>query len=148
MDTRGAKRNKGAMPEVDDFYRHGEKMQNCSGSTVRAFTTEDRRFCECFGCGANVALVLWELLQEHDALPNGGMIMHLLWSLHFMNVYPEQDGGSATAGGSGGAIDKKTWMKYFWPFVEAIVFLEQIVVSGGIVLRLIFVCLFTSYTIF
>ena len=83
-----------------------------------------------FGLGANVALVLWNQLVFYDALPEGGTIMHLLWALHFMKVYPTQDNGSAVAGGSQGAIDRKTWNKYFWLFVEAIAYLEQFVVSS------------------
>ncbi|KAL9180930.1 hypothetical protein ACHAXT_009735 [Thalassiosira profunda] len=128
MDARGSKRKKGAAPEVADFYRLGKEMQNRVGSSIGAFSSEDRRFREFFGCGAAIALVLWNRLLEHDALPDGGMIMHLLWALHFMNAYPKQDAGSATAGGSGGALDPKTWRKYLWPFVEAIAYLEQFVV--------------------
>lgn len=135
MDARGAKRKKEASPEVDDFYRLGKEMQNRCGSSIGAFTTEDRRFREFFGCGALVALALWNLLLTHGALPEGGTIMHLLWALHFMNVYPKQDGGSATAGVSGGAIDPKTWRKYFWPFVEAIAYLEQFVVREDCIMR-------------
>ena len=131
MDSRrGAKRKKDTAPEVNDFHRLGKEMQNRCGSSIGAFSTEDRRFREFFGLGANVALVLWNQLVFYDALPEGGTIMHLLWALHFMKVYPTQDNGSAVAGGSQGAIDRKTWNKHFWPFVEAIAYLEQFVVSS------------------
>ena len=116
--------------EVDDFYRLGKDMQNRCGSSIGAIGPEDRRFREFFGCGALIALVLWNLLEEHNAVPEGGAIMHMLWALHFMKVYPKQDAGSVTAGGYGGAIDVKTWRKYFWPFVEAIAHLDQHLVRG------------------
>ena len=57
------------------------------------------------------------------------MIIHLLWALHFMKVYPKQDAGSAAAGGSSRAIDVKTWKKYLWPFINALAELKDIVVS-------------------
>ena len=129
MSTRGAKRKKETMVEVEDFYRVGKEMQNRSGTNIGAINNEDRRFRESFGCGAHVALALWLLLIEYTCLPEGGMILHMLWALHFMKVYPRQDGGSSAAGGSSGAIDPKTWRKYLWPFIEAIAYLEQFLVS-------------------
>jgi hypothetical protein len=54
-----------------------------------------------------------------------------------MKVYPKQDEGSAAAGGSGGAIDPKTWRKYAWPMVYAISLLEQNVVRERAVLFLL-----------
>jgi hypothetical protein len=54
-----------------------------------------------------------------------------------MKVYPKQDEGSAAAGGSGGAIDPKTWRKYAWPMVYAISLLEQHVVRERAVLFLL-----------
>ena len=56
------------------------------------------------------------------------MVMHLLWSLHFMNVYLKQDDGSAAAGDSSGSIDVKSWTKHLWPFAYNIALLEQHVV--------------------
>ena len=133
MDTPlGAKRKKDTAPEVDDFYRLGKELQNRSGSSIGAFLPEDRRFREFFGIGANVALVLWNTLLEYGVIPEGGLIIHMLWALHWMKVYPKQHAGSAAAGGSGGAIDPKTWKKYYWPFVEAIALVEPFVVSLGL----------------
>lgn len=128
MAERAGKRKKVTEPNVADFYRLGKEMQNRSGSSIGAEAVENRRFREFFGCGAVVALLAWNLLVQHDLLPEGGMIMHLLWSLHFMKVYPKQDAGSAAAGGSGGSIDVKTWAKYLWPFVYSLSLLEQHVV--------------------
>ena len=123
-----SKRKKSAEPEVADFYRLGKEMQNRSGSAIGAEGTEDRRFREYFGVGAAVALITWNLILQYSLLPEGGMIMHFLWGLHFMKAYPKQDAGSAAAGGSSGAVDVKTWRKYVWPFVYSISLLEQHVV--------------------
>ena len=62
-------------------------------------------------------------------LPEDGRIIHILWALHFMKNYPKQQGGCASAGGSSGAIDPKTYSKYLWPFIDAIAYVEQHLVS-------------------
>jgi len=144
MDTPlGAKRKKDTAPEVDDFYRLGKELQNRSGSSIGAFLPEDRRFREFFGIGAYVALVLWNALLEYGVIPESGLIIHMLWALHWMKVYPKQHAGSAAAGGSGGAIDPKTWKKYYWPFVEAIALIEPFVVSLRLrVVHILYIFLF------
>lgn len=131
------KRKKESEPNEVDFYRLGKELQNRTGSSVGAFTTEDRRFREHFGCGAAVALIIWNLMTQYNVLPPEAMIIHFLWALHFMKVYPKQDAGCSSAGGSSGAIDPKTWRKYFWPFIYAMSSLEQHVVRSR---HSIFIC--------
>ena len=89
---------------------------------------EDRRFQEYFGTGVFTALAAWNLLVEYGFVPENGLILHFLWALHFMKVYPLQDAGASAAGGSSGAIDPKTWRKYLWPFIDSISELESVVV--------------------
>jgi len=125
---RGAKRLKVDAPVVDDFYRLAKHLQNRSGASVGAFSIEDRRFREYFGCGASIALLVWTMLGTYDAIPDGGAIIHLLWALYFMKNYPKQEQGSDNAGGSGGAVDRKTWAKHLWPFIFGVSYLEQFVV--------------------
>lgn len=103
-------------------------MQNKSGRSIGAAMSEDRAFREFFGTSAIVAVVIWRLLVENEMLPEGGTIMHLLWTLFFFKVYPKQGPACSAAGGSNGAIDPKTWRKYIWPFVYAIADLEPIVI--------------------
>ena len=131
MSERKGKRKKSSDPQVEDFYRIGKEIQNRSGSTIGADATEDRRFREYFGVSVIVALLAWDLMLQHGLMPEGGMIIHFLWALHFMKAYPKQDAGSAAAGGSSGAIDVKTWKKWLWPFVHSISLLEQHVVRHG-----------------
>ncbi|KAL7553209.1 hypothetical protein ACHAWF_016466, partial [Thalassiosira exigua] len=75
-------------------------VQNRSGLRIGAELTEARRFCDYFGVGAAIALIAWNILVEHEVLPKEGLIIHMLWALHFMKVYPKQDSGEAAAGGS------------------------------------------------
>ena len=129
MDGRRAKRKKGDEPTTGDFYLIAKEVQNRSGKSPGSFTTEDRQFRDFFGIPAEVALAAWNLMVETGLLPAEGQILHFLWALHFMKEYPKQSTGSATAGGSGGAKDPKTWRKYLWPFVYALSGLEYHVVS-------------------
>ena len=62
------------------------------------------------------------------------MLVHLLWALYFMKVYPKEGTACATAGGSGGAIDPKTLRKYVWPIILGLADLEPNVVSENLIL--------------
>ena len=125
---RERKKLKGTEPTATDFYDAAKEIQNRSGSAVGSGATEDRRFRDYFGCSVIVALLAWNLMVTCGHLPADGTIAHFLWALHFMKVYPKQDEGSAVAGGSGGAMDPKTWRKYSWPMIYALSLLEQHVV--------------------
>ncbi len=122
------KRKRGAPPALADFYIIGKEVQNRSGQNINSTMTEDRRFRDFFGAGAMVALAAWNLLTVNDFLPEGGTILHFLWALYFMKVYPKQGVACAAAGGSGGAVDPKTFRKFVWPFIYALAELESIVV--------------------
>ena len=73
--------------------------------------------------------MLWQLLISHNLVPLCGQIIHMLWTLYFLKQYPTQDAGCAAVGGSGGAVDPKTLQKYVYPFICAIAYLENYVVS-------------------
>ena len=70
----------------------------------------------------------------------------MLWALHFMKNYPKQQGGCASAGGSSGAIDPKTYSKYLWPFIDAIAYLEQHLVSDVLIVYQFSFCYWTIST--
>ena len=125
---RERKRAKGSEPTATDFYTAAKEMQNRSGDAVGSDTTEDRRFRDFFGVSVVVALIAWDLMVTYDHLPADGTIAHFLWALHFMKVYPKQEEGSASAGGSGRAIDPKTWRNCMWPMIYGLSLLEQHVV--------------------
>jgi hypothetical protein len=113
-----------------DFYDIAKEMQN-RHSSERAYTNaqEDRLFREFFGVSAFVALTLYTMLVEYNFLPPGGEIIHLLWTLFFLKKYPTEGVSSAAAGGSRGKVDPKTFRKWVWLFVSAIVELYPFVVS-------------------
>ena len=56
------------------------------------------------------------MMGAHRLTPDGGQLVHMLWALYFMMVYP----GATVAGG--------TLSKYIWPFVKALSGLEMHVV--------------------
>lgn len=129
MEPSSSKRQREVDPNENDFYNIGKEIQNRAGQPLGAPGVEDRRFRENFGCGAAVALMLWQMLSTHDLVPPSGQIIHMLWTLYFLKQYPKQDAGCAAAGGSRRAIDPKTFRKYVHPFISAIAELEIYVVS-------------------
>ncbi len=84
------KRSQASAPTVEDFINEGKEVQNRSGRNLATDQTEDRIFGEFFGCGAPIALQLWNLLDENGCSPESGQICHLLWTLFFMKQYPTE----------------------------------------------------------
>ena len=82
-----------------------------------------------FGASSVVVAVLWRMLSEYDMVPEGGKIVHILWTLHFFHAYPKEGHACAIAGGSGGAVDPKTHRKLVLEFIYAIADAESIKVS-------------------
>jgi len=76
-------------------------------SKARSSNSEDREFCDFFGCCDSVCLVLWEMMVDKLHLPPGGNIEHLLWALMFLKSYGKQKVMSALAGG----VDPQTFRK-------------------------------------
>jgi len=74
--------------------------------------TEMRIFRELFGTRLLVVENLWFLLVKLSLHPEGGLPKHLFWVLHFMKAYTLQAQGCAAVGGSGGAVDPKTYQKW------------------------------------
>jgi len=78
-------------------------------------------------------------MTAHSLLPDGGQIVHMLWALYFMKVYPVGNVGSSQVGSDGGAVDPKTWRLYLWPFIRGIAGLEMHLVST-VRLQIIIIC--------
>ena len=72
----------GAGPE--EFVLAGKDIQNKGGQSIGSASTEDHAFHEFFGTTIVVVLNLWRLLAEHDMIPDGLSIKHLLWVLDFL----------------------------------------------------------------
>lgn len=119
------KGNKLIKTELHALLGYARNIWSRDRDKVRSTQSEDRDFREHFGCGALVAHSIWELLLEHSLLPPGGCLFHLLWALMFMKVYGKESTMCSLAGG----VDKKTFRKWTWFFVNAISNLETYVVS-------------------
>ena len=72
-----------------------------------------------------VFLTLWTLLEQNNALPDGGKLVHLLWTLLFLKTYAKLKVLCAIAG----AVDKETYMLWVWKFIDGIVSLQDLIVS-------------------
>ena len=127
-----SKRARESPPGERDIYIIAKDLQNRTGDSLAAEATEDRRFREYFGVSALTALSAWQLLQ--DFIPEDAMLVHLLWALYFMKVYPKEGTACATAGGGGGAINSKTLYKYIWSIILGLADLEPYVVSKILIL--------------
>ena len=107
------------------MYEAGRDMMNRSEKKFGAIMEEERRFREMFGVGAQVALIAWTMLNTLGYLPMGGTLMHFLWTLCFLKVYPKQGPLSVLCGNA----DHKTITKWCWLFIAALADLEPHLVS-------------------
>jgi hypothetical protein len=82
--------------------------------------TEDCCFCLFFGCGLDVALMAWQMLNAYKFFPDSSTLVLLLWALFFMKCYPTEDHACLTVGGSQRAIDPKTLCKHIWPLITGL----------------------------
>ena len=69
------------------------------------------------------------MLVQSELLPARSKIKHLLWTLYFLKAYPKEGLACAVIGGSGGAVDPKTFRKWVWLFIAVIADLKECVVS-------------------
>jgi len=113
-------------PSPDDFMRLGRAIWSKDPTKANASSTEDRKFREFFGCGNEVACLVWKLLAQNDLVPNKGTMEHFMWTLLFMNLYAKDNTLASLADGK---PDPKTFQKWVWQFIYALAMLETEVVS-------------------
>jgi hypothetical protein len=126
LEPRQNKRQRPVRPEVQDLLRLARIIWSRDPSKARTTQTEDRDFREHFGCGVLVALALWGMSLAADLLPDDGTLEHLLWTLLFMKTCNKQKTLCSLCGG----IDPKKFKNWVELFVEAISYLEPMVVSA------------------
>ena len=102
--NREVKRQRETEPQPNDFLMLERELQNKRGPPG-SWASAERDFREFFGTGCVVVAIQWRMLGEHDLIPEGGKIVHLLWTLHFVRAYPKTGHACAVAaGGLGGNI--------------------------------------------
>ena len=108
-------------PSVQDVYIFGKDIQNClPHEAFSPKATEDCCFCLFFGCGLDVALMAWQMLNAYKFFPDSSTLVLLLWALFFMKCYPTEDHACLTVGGIQRAIDPKTLCKHIWPLITGL----------------------------
>jgi hypothetical protein len=58
-------------------------------------------------------------------------LKHLLWTIHFLKVYPKQSPGCLAVGTSAGALNPKTHHKWVGAFIVAVANLVDVMVSNS-----------------
>ena len=96
------------LAPLPDFKALARDIQNSVACLTGTDLMEARHFREFFGTNIVVVKKVWELLGRDSLLPEGSDPKHLLWTLHFMKVYPKQGPGCAVVGASHGAVNPKT----------------------------------------
>ena len=124
MEGRGCNVSKLRKTNLHVILELAREMWGRDKTNTRSIANEDRDFREFFGCGPLVACNLWQLLFEHDLIPTGGDLKYFLWTLMFLKVYGKQRTMSTLAG-----VDKKTFEKWVWLFINSFVDLGKYVVS-------------------
>ncbi len=84
------------------FLHDAQDIQNQTSRVVRTAAMEDRRFRELFGANIGIVLHVWHAMEEGGLLPNKSKPKHLLWTLYFLKVYPQEAPGCSSVGGGGG----------------------------------------------
>ena len=109
-----------------DFIKHGLgligiKVQRFKGVVL------DRRFRAFFGTCPQVCVMVWRTLTKLQWFQKNNIktpnFRHLLWALQFLKAYDVQEIHACEIG-----IDKKTWRKWIWKYVEAITSISKHVV--------------------
>ena len=85
---------------------------------------EDRNFASLFGVSPALCSKLCTTLDPLHNLPEGSRPCYLLWALILLKVYATETIHCSMVGG----VDRKTFRKWSWIFVEAISYLESEVV--------------------
>jgi hypothetical protein len=65
-------------------------------------TFSDRKYQAFFGVGTYETAVIWHYIKKSEV-----SLLHLLWALYYLKVYPTEDVGAGVVG-----VDRKTFMKH------------------------------------
>ena len=118
------KRQREEPATLEDLLNKARILMHKDPFKERAPQTEITHFRALFGCAPWIALTAWNLLVEHNLLPDNGTMYHFLWALIYLKAYPTELNLKKLIG-----QDTKTIQKYVDPMLEAIASLEPFIVS-------------------
>jgi hypothetical protein len=78
-------------------------------------TTLNRKFRRFFGLSPRVTARVWNTLIVQEKVPEGGRVVHLLWTLCFLKLYDSETVLSTIFG-----VCEKTYRKWVWKFLKRI----------------------------
>lgn len=78
------------QPSLADIDVIGRDLQHHSSHRVGSNLSKNDQFYAFFGNCANIALHLWQMMNEHYFIPQEAKILYLLWALFFTHVYPSR----------------------------------------------------------
>lgn len=115
---------------LDDVIFKARFIFGCDPYKDKAPATEEKKFRALFGCSPVVFLRLWELLNEHELVPEGGKLIHLYWAMIFVKVYPTEETLVKLCCDPTfkQPPDRKTTRKWIRLFLQAISYLSDVVV--------------------
>jgi hypothetical protein len=75
----------------------------------------NRKFRGFFGVSPKVVARLWNTLYFQKKIPDGGMVIHLLWTMAFLKLYDTESIYLTMF-----AVTDKTFRKWVWKFLDSI----------------------------
>lgn len=82
------KRPRVVPPSLEDLMHYARIIMEKDPFKHKAPREEERSFRALFGCGPQLALILWnKLSSEYALLPVDATITHLLWTLMYCKQY-------------------------------------------------------------
>jgi hypothetical protein len=121
------KRRREALPTVEDLLCKARMIMERDPFKTRAPQQENHNFRALFGCGAEVALILWNMLVKYEVVPPKGTMTQFLWMLLYCKTYASWKAMQILTN-----TDPKTLRKWLFNsdgFIAAVAQLEPYVVS-------------------
>ncbi len=106
-----------AEPTVADFSIVGPEFQNKSRKRIGMDLYEEIWFHSFFG-SATMALLVWNMLHKFHPLNHEAQILHLLWAIFFMTVYPYKNVACAMAGGQGEQLTIRLFTRIYGQWLK------------------------------
>lgn len=103
------------------LFRDGKGLGGSAG-------VKDRRMRAWVGCSATVVAKAWHLLCEGEPLPRGATKERFLWALMLLKSYDTEENNASRVGG----VDEGTFRSWSWWFIDELSYLEDEVVSAGL----------------